>query len=170
MTVGKPLFAAASVTDGVTFGYFEYVSAVDVGVDREADPINGGKPFGAEGLKAWLAHSPEFNLDKAQAPLLLLQPGASSVFADWEPYAALRYLKKPVDLILVQAGTHVMTNPSQRLASETTNVDWFRFWLQGYEDPNKEKTEQYGRWEKLCSMQREQNPDRPAFCVSSTAH
>jgi hypothetical protein len=134
-------------------------------LDREADPINGGKPFGAEGLKAWLAHSPEFNLDKAQAPLLLLQPGAQAVFADWEPYAALRYLKKPVDLIMLQTGSHVMTNPTQRLAAETTNVDWFRFWLKGYEDPAAEKAEQYRRWETLCDLQVAQNPNQPAFCV-----
>ena len=149
MTAGKPLFAAASVTDGVTFGYFEYIFGVDDGLDREADPINGGKPFGAEGLKGWLAHSPEFNMDKAQAPLLLLQPGAPSVFADWEPYAALRYLKKPVDLIMLQPGSHVMTNPTQRLAAETANVDWFRFWLQGEEDSDPKKTEQYVRWREL---------------------
>jgi len=154
MTTGKPLFAAASVTDGVTFGYFEYIFGVDGGLDREADPINGGKPFGAEGLKSWLAHSPEFNLDKAQAPLLLLLPGAASVFADWEPYAALRYLKKPVDLIMLQSGSHVMTNPTQRLAAETANVDWFRFWLQDYEDPDAAKAEQYVRWRKLRDMQK----------------
>jgi len=137
---------------------------------READQVNGGKPFGAEGLKGWLAHSPEFNMDKVRAPLLLLQPGAPSVFADWEPYAALRYLKKPVDLIMLQAGTHVMTNPAQRLASETINVDWFRFWLQNYEDPDPAKAEQYRRWEQLCDVQVEQNPSQPAFCVRSKPH
>jgi dipeptidyl aminopeptidase/acylaminoacyl peptidase len=156
MTAGKPLFAATSITDGVTFGYFEYISAVDGGVYQEADPINGGKPFGAEGLKTWLAHSPEFNLDKVQTPLLLLQPGVSAVFADWEPYAGLRYLKKPVDLIMLQAGTHVMTNPTQRLASETTNVDWFRFWLQDFEDPDAAKSEQYARWREM-RKQRDEN-------------
>lgn len=146
-------FAAASVTDGVTFGYFEYLSAVDSGLDRAADPINGGKPFGAEGLKNWLARSPEFNMDKVRTPLLLLQPGAPSVFGDWEPYAALRYLKKPVDLIMLQDGTHVMTNPTQRLASETINVDWFRFWLKGEEDPDAAKAEQYQRWRELRKLQ-----------------
>jgi dipeptidyl aminopeptidase/acylaminoacyl peptidase len=158
MTTGKPLFAATSVTDGVTLGYFEYIFAVDDGLEREADQINGGKPFGAEGLNGWLAHSPEFNLDTVQAPLLSLQPGPMSVFADWEPYAGLRYLKKPVDLIMLQTGTHVMTNPTQRLASETTNVDWFRFWLKGEEDSDPKKTEQYVRWRELRVMQNVQHP------------
>jgi dipeptidyl aminopeptidase/acylaminoacyl peptidase len=155
MTTGRALFAAASVTAGVTFGYFEYIVDVDGGLDREAHPINGGKPFGAEGLKNWFAHSPEFNMDRVRTPLLLLQPGAQAVFADWEPYAALRYLKKPVDLIMLQTGTHVMTNPTQRLASETTNVDWFCFWLKGEEDPDPTKAAQYARWRELRMLQKE---------------
>jgi dipeptidyl aminopeptidase/acylaminoacyl peptidase len=153
ITSAEHPFAAASVTEGVTYGYFEYLFAVDGGLDRSADAINGGKPFGGAGLKNWLARSPEFNMDKVRTPLLLLQPGAASVFGDWEPYAALRYLKKPVDLIMLQAGTHVMTNPTQRLASESTNVDWFRFWLKGEEDPDPAKTEQYARWRELRKLQ-----------------
>jgi hypothetical protein len=53
------------------------------------------------------------------------------VFADWEPYAALRYLKKPVDLIMVQAGTHVMTNPMQRLTAETIKCGLVPFLAKG---------------------------------------
>jgi integrase/recombinase XerD len=60
------------------------------GFSREADAINGGKPFGAKRLKGWLARSAEFNMDRVRTPLLLLQPGVESTFADWEPYAALR--------------------------------------------------------------------------------
>jgi dipeptidyl aminopeptidase/acylaminoacyl peptidase len=153
ITTAEHLFAAASVTDGVTFGYFEYLFAVDSGLDREADAINGSKPLGADGLKNWLVHSPEFNMGKVQTPLLLLQPGTPAVLAGWGPYAALRYLKKPVDLIMVQAGAHVMTNPTQRLASQTTNVDWFRFWLQGEEDPDPTKKEQYTRWRELRKLE-----------------
>ena len=153
ITTAEHLFAAASVTEGVTFGYFEYLFRLDIGLDREAVAINGGKPFGAEGLKNWLERSPEFNMDRVRTPLLLLQPGVPSVFSDWEPYAALRYLKKPVDLIMLQAGSHVMTNPTQRLASETSNVDWFRFWLKDEEDPDPAKAEQYSRWRELRKLQ-----------------
>jgi hypothetical protein len=88
-------------------------------------------------------------MEKVRAPLLLLQSGARAVFLGWEPYAALRYLKKPVDLTMLQPGTHVMTNPKQRLASETTNVDWLRFWLKEKIDPDPAKAAQYERWKKL---------------------
>jgi dipeptidyl aminopeptidase/acylaminoacyl peptidase len=155
ITTDNHLFAAASVTDGVNFGYFEYLSWVDSGRDWEADPINGGKPFGAEGLRNWLERSPEFNMHKVRTPLLLLQPGRRVVSLGWEPYAALRYLKKPVDLIMLQAGTHVMTNPTQRLTAETTNVDWFRFWLKGEEDSDPAKAERYARWRELRKLQEE---------------
>jgi hypothetical protein len=33
------------------------------------------------------------------------------------------------------------------------NVDWYRFWLQGYERPNPEDPTQYLRWEKMRVIQ-----------------
>jgi hypothetical protein len=147
------------VTDGVTFGYFEYLLGVDDDIDREAKPINDGTPFDEKGLKNWLVRSPEFNMDKVRTPLLFLQPGALTTLSDWEPYAALRYLNKPVDLIMLQAGTHVMTNPTQRLAAETSNVDWFRFWLKGEEDSDPAKAAQYARWHKLRELQNADDKD-----------
>jgi dipeptidyl aminopeptidase/acylaminoacyl peptidase len=157
LTTSKVAFAAASVTDGINLGYFEYLFTVDSQYDREVDLMMGGKPFGTEGLRNWLARSPGFNMDKVKTPLLLLQPGPQSVFVDWEPYAALRYLRKPVDLIMLRPGTHVMTNPSQRLASETINVDWFRFWLQGSEGEAPDyDPDQYVRWRSLCKQRQEE--------------
>jgi len=32
------------------------------------------------------------------------------------------------------------------VAAETTNVDWFRFWLKGEQDPDPGKVDQYVRW------------------------
>ena len=73
----------------------------------------------------------------------------------WEPYAALHYLHKPVELIILNTEEHVLTNPAVRLASQGGSVDWFRFWLQGYEDPNPSKAEQYQRWREMRKMQAE---------------
>lgn len=83
----------------------------------------------------------------------------------WEPYALLRYLQKPVALQLLNSDEHVLTNPNARMASQGGSVDWFRFWLQGYEDPDPTKVNQYRRWEKLCDMQKAQAADPPTFCV-----
>ena len=57
-----------------------------------------------------------------------------------------RYCKRSV------IGSHVITNPTQRLAADPLNVDWFRFWLQGYEDPDPAKAGQYTRWQELCRL------------------
>jgi hypothetical protein len=67
----------------------------------------------------------------------------------WEPYAAMRYLHKPVDLILLNNNEHVLSNPAARLVSQGGAVDWMRFWLQDYEDTDSSKSEQYVRWRKL---------------------
>jgi len=71
----------------------------------------------------------------------------------WEPHATLRYLQKPVDLIIIPDSEHVITNPGERMISQSSTVDWFRFWLKGEEDPDPTKAEQYGRWRELRKLQ-----------------
>jgi len=160
---------AASITDGVMETYLQFILYPDR-MAKEANVMIGAPPFG-EGLQQWLRRSPGFNLDKITAPLLVVGEGPLSLlYAMWEPYAGLRYLNKPVDLIMLNTDEHVLTNPAVRMASQGGTVDWFRFWLQGFEDPAAEKAEQYRRWEKLCDMQVEQNPNQPAFCVRSKTH
>lgn len=86
--------------------------------------------------------------------------------AKLEPYAALRYLGKPVALLLLDSQEHVVTNPAARMASQGGSVDWFRFWLQGYESSDPEKAAEYLRWEGLCDAQRAQNPDWPTGAIA----
>jgi dipeptidyl aminopeptidase/acylaminoacyl peptidase len=138
---------AASVTDGTMQTYFEYIQ------DPGPNAAIGAAPFG-EGLQQWLKRSPGFNLDKITTPLLVNTEGRGiSLLEMWEPYAGLRYLRKPVDLIILNTDEHVLTNPAVRMASQGGSVDWFRFWLQGYEDPDPAKAEQYKRWRALRGMQ-----------------
>jgi dipeptidyl aminopeptidase/acylaminoacyl peptidase len=160
--------AAASITDGVMETYVQYMLELEIGAD-EAAAIIGDRPFG-QGLQQWLKRSPGFNLDRITAPLLVVGEGPRSLLYMWEPYAGLRYLHKPVELIMLNTGEHVLTNPAVRMASQGGSVDWFRFWLQGHEDSDPAKAEQYLRWEKLCDMQVAQNLNRPASCVRTKAH
>jgi hypothetical protein len=81
--------------------------------------------------------------------LVVAAGGESLLYMMWEPYAGLRYLQKPVDLTLLNTDEHVLTNPAVRMASQGGSVDWFRFWLQDYEDPNPTKADQYARWREL---------------------
>ena len=153
ITVGNLQLAAASVTDGVSFGYFQEVAAPEF-ISPDSDPINGGSPFDDIGMKNWRMRSPEFNLRDVKTALLSVQPGPRVVLGSWAEYSIMHALHKPVDLVMLPSGGgHVFTKPSQRLLSETLNVDWFRFWLQGREDPDPAKAGQYVRWRELRRLQ-----------------
>jgi hypothetical protein len=39
--------------------------------------------------------------------------------------------------------------PRHKLAAYERNLDWFRFWLQDYVDPDLRKADQYRRWRGL---------------------
>ncbi len=162
LTTSTLHFKAASITDGVNFGYLQYLTSINSsgnGFAHEANMIIGAPPFGA-GLEQWLKQSPAFNMDKVTAPLLIVALGRSSVLSMWEPYAALRYLSKPVDLLVLKDAEHILSNPAARIASQGGTVDWFRFWLKGEEDPKPTKAGQYKRWRELRKLQ-EQNEAKP---------
>jgi dipeptidyl aminopeptidase/acylaminoacyl peptidase len=142
---------AALITDGVMEDYFQYMLRPEL-LAEESNPMIGGPPFG-KGLQQWLKRSPGFNLDKITTPLFIVAEGSDSLLTMWEPYAGLHYLHKPVDLMMLDTDEHVLTNPAVRLASQGSSVDWFRFWLQGYEDPAPAKAEQYKRWRELRQLQ-----------------
>jgi dipeptidyl aminopeptidase/acylaminoacyl peptidase len=144
-------FKAALIGDGVTYGYLEYVLWPS---PLKTESVIGAAPFGV-GLQKWFELSPGFNLDKVKPPVMVVAHGRISTLSMWEPYALLYSMKKPVDLVMLKTDEHVVTNPVERVASQTLSVDWFRFWLQGYEDPDPAKTEQYRRWHELKKMQAE---------------
>jgi hypothetical protein len=157
LTRGAVNFKAALIANGVNAGYLQ--SILYPSIERDAEGIIGAAPYGA-GLKQWLERSPVFNLERVRAPLRIeASEGPATLLFLWEPYALLTYMKKPVDLSYHRdRGTHPLTNPAQRLASQGGAVDWFRFWLQGYERrepvPGSSETaaslaEQYTRWRKV---------------------
>jgi hypothetical protein len=143
-------FAAAIVCDGVDAGYFQYL------MDYNADPraaaefesIIGAAPFGA-GLALWRKNSPGFLLDRVGTPLQIQALGPSSIFGEWEWFEGLTRLEKPVDMVYLPAGSHVLVKPWDRIVSQEGALDWFSFWLKGEEDPDPEKAAQYSRWKEL---------------------
>jgi hypothetical protein len=145
----------AVLADGLTGGYLDYLLfGVDPYHEGQA-PVPG---FG-EGLEIWEKKSAGFHLDKVTAPVLVAV-SKNAALSMWQPYAGLRDLKKPVDMVLINSDEHPMTNPKARMASQGLSVDWFRFWLQGYEDPDPSKAEQYKRWHELRALQAE-NEKKP---------
>jgi dipeptidyl aminopeptidase/acylaminoacyl peptidase len=149
LTTSSQHFRAASITSGLMFDYWQY----ELSPDRsEGDQVIGSPPFG-EGLQEWFKRSPGFNLDKVNAPLMVVGEGPSVLLVMWAAYSGLHQRHKPVDLIMLNSDEHTLTNPAVRMVSQGGSVDWFRFWLQGYEDPDPGKADQYKRWRELKKLQ-----------------
>ena len=154
LTHSEYRFAAADIADGVDYGYFQYAafSNADQGSAGEYERIYGGPPFG-KGLSQSLKRSPSFLMDKIKTPLRVETMGSTSVLGDWQWYTGLSRLGKPVEMIYIPEGTHILEKPWDRMISQQGNVDWFCFWLKGEEDADPAKAEQYARWRELRKLQ-----------------
>ncbi len=53
------------------------------------------------------------------------------------------------DLYVFPNEPHIMFRPRHKLAVYERNLDWFRFWLQGFEDNDPRKSEQYKHWRSM---------------------
>jgi len=163
-------FAAATIADGVDESYMQYhMFTGDPSWDREFEKINQARPFSEEGLKKWMELAPGFHLDRVEAPLRIEAIGPTSILREWEIYSSLWQQNKPVDLIYISDGQHILQKPLDRLASAQGNVDWFCFWLKGVEDPDPAKAQQYARWRGLRKLQ-EQNEKKSTNTTSPTSH
>jgi dipeptidyl aminopeptidase/acylaminoacyl peptidase len=173
VTRAPGLFAAATIANGFTYGVMGYLEIVDGTINNGAMKQwwlhYGGNPLG-DALETFEQESLPFNLYRVMTPVRVETRDPDGMLTDWETYAGLRSLDKPVDLILLPYATHVVSMPADVYASQQGDVDWFRFWLQGYEDPAPAKATQYRRWENLCDLQRAENPTQPSFCVPSRTH
>lgn len=143
-------FAAAAVSDGYDGSYFNYaVHAHKPAMAQLFERVIGDKPYGP-GLQVWLKNGAGFNIDKVDTPLRMLPLGnPESLLNDWEWFTLLRRMNKPVELVMVEDGTHTLVKPWDRMVVSGGNVDWFDFWLNDRKDPAAEKVEQYERWEGM---------------------
>jgi dipeptidyl aminopeptidase/acylaminoacyl peptidase len=149
LTHAPKLFRAAVLTDGMSGGYFEYIA----NQDSEFVEDNGGlAPFGERGLDRWLKESPGFNLDKVCTPTRLVSITDPILLSEWEWFVTERAQQKPAELVLIQNGTHMLEKPRDRYIAMQGMVDWFRFWLQDYVDPDPSKQLQYKRWQAFKEM------------------
>jgi hypothetical protein len=147
-------FAAAVVTNG-NFSYAPYLMWSSGGapgeLEREAEAINGGVPWIGENFAKWRANAPNFGLDSISTPLLITATERGELIPQWETFAGLRRLGKPVEMLWWwrQNTPHILVQPEQRYASQETVVDWFDFWLNRHEDADPGKQSQYLRWREL---------------------
>lgn len=149
-------YAAASINDGIDQSYLQELLFYFDQSASEGRTIYGEEPFGA-GLTKWTRLAPGFQLDRVHTPLMITAINKGSLLAEWELYSSLYRQHKPVDLIWIPNGQHILQKPAERLASQQMTVDWFRFWLQDYERTNSDDANQYARWRELRRTQEQEN-------------
>ncbi|MGH8158497.1 MAG: Atxe2 family lasso peptide isopeptidase [Rhodanobacter sp.] len=92
----------------------------------------------------WKTLSPAFNLNSIRAPILMQVPEQEYMYGlDYE-IPLIR--EHRADLYVFPSEPHQKFQPKHKLAVYERNLDWFRFWLQGYQDPRSSKSAQYVRW------------------------
>jgi dipeptidyl aminopeptidase/acylaminoacyl peptidase len=105
----------------------------------------------------WREISPQYHLDKIRAPILFQMPEQEYRMA--LDYAIPLMRRHQADTYVFPDEAHIKFQPRHKLAVYERNVDWFRFWLQGYEDPAPDKAGQYRIWRE---MKRDPTPPLPA--------
>lgn len=142
--------AAASVADGSELSTFFYSAFFGVGEPGmlEIERMMGAPLWGDEAARLWSERDPTFHLDRVTTPLRIEGYEWGSI-GWWGMYTILRRNHRPVEFVSFPDGTHNLFKPWERLTSQGGTVDWYDFWLNGHEDRDPTKAEQYVRWRKL---------------------
>lgn len=167
----KTHYRAATTADNVQYSLSEYWLDRGAGADRGVETMYGGPPYG-DTLKNWINYSISFNLEKIRTPLLIEQMGYGTPYDDplsvplglvksFEIISGLYRHGKPFELYYYPNEGHEPRHPRAQLATWQRNVDWYRFWLQGYERPHPEDPDQYARWRKLRELQNNEDEASP---------
>lgn len=140
------LLAAASISSTLfepAYWWFYGVKGKDIHAGARQ-----GWGLGApdETPRRWKAISPALNTDRIHVPLLMQMP-EQEFRLNMELYSRLSEEGKPVELYAFPNEPHIKVQPRHKLAVYRRNLDWFRYWLQGYIDPDPTKAAQYQRWE-----------------------
>lgn len=96
----------------------------------------------------WKLVAPALKTDRLHAATLM-QMVEQEYLIGPELLSRLSDSKTPVEAYVFPQEPHIKVQPRHKLAVYQRNLDWFRFWLQGVEDPAPEKAAQYGRWRAM---------------------
>ena len=145
-------YAAAIINDQGNNNYFAATSFM-----HSAMSFPGLVPFGPAGLAGFLENSPAWNAERIRTPVQLIVngPGPGVFLENWELFARLRFLDKPVEMYVapnMEQGNHTLQNPRQSMAVQQRGLDWWCFWLKREEDPDAQKVEQYEEWRILRTL------------------
>jgi len=143
------LLAAASIANPVASPSYYLIGSIrgEAFLKGLRDMWGLGSP--SETPERWKALSPAFQLDRIRAPILFQHSEQEYLYAlDYE-IPLIR--EHRADLYVFPNEPHQKFQPRHKLAVYNRNLDWFRFWLQGYEEPDSTKAAQYTRWRLMRS-------------------
>jgi len=95
----------------------------------------------------WRTMSPVFNRHRINAPVLF-QMSEQEYLLSLE-YALPMLQENKADIYVFADQPHIKFGPKHQLAAYERNLDWFRFWLQGYERPGQAGVDQYRIWRSM---------------------
>lgn len=142
------LLAAASVAStSVTPSYYRFHALQGPDFKASLKALFGlGAPD--ETPDRWRQMSPVFHLDQIHTPLLMQMPEQEYLQA-LDYFTPLATASTPAEMFVFPNEPHLKIEPRHKLAVYERNLDWFRYWLQDYVDPDPQKTEQYQRWRAM---------------------
>lgn len=162
VTFSRAPLRAAALMDGDANTVFSL--AVTYGASdnmlKRKEEFNRGRPFG-DSMQTWVSNDPAMHTDCISAAMRIETYGPW-VLNNWDIYALLRRQYKPAEMVVIPAGTHALSRPSERMISLQGNVDWFSFWLTGKERRQAfllKETEatlagQYANWRQMEELKR----------------
>jgi hypothetical protein len=119
----------------------------------------------SETPERWKRLSPSYNLDKIHTPILMQLP-EQEYLVTLDYFAPLARSATPVEMFVFPNESHLKFQPRHKLAIYERNLDWFRFWLQDYVDPDPQKAAQYARWRAEKQRARQATPAPEAAATS----
>lgn len=126
-----------------TYWWFNGVAGRDI-----QDGFRKGWQIGAPDKTPdrWKQISTAAKVDLIHAPWLMQMP-EQEYRLNMELYSRLTETGKAAEIYAFPDEPHIKTQPRHKLAVYQRNLDWFRYWLQAYVDPDPAKADQYRRWQ-----------------------
>jgi dipeptidyl aminopeptidase/acylaminoacyl peptidase len=146
------LLAAASVSSTALTPAWYWFHALQAGwADNAMRQWGLGAPD--ETPDRWRALSPAYLAEPIRVPFLM-QMSEEEYRSTMEYFVRMKQAGMPTEMWIFPHEPHQKFQPRHKLAVYERNLDWFRFWLQDYVDPDPLKAAQYQRWTELRTASR----------------
>lgn len=142
--VHSDVLSAASAGVATTLNYYQWQLREGV---RSGYREGWGLGTPEETPERWRELAPVYQLDRIKAPILFQM--SEQEYRSALEYAIPLIRRHQADMYVFPYEPHIKYQPQHKLAVYERNVDWFRFWLQGYEDPSPQKAAQYRIWREM---------------------